>query len=69
MYNDDQSIKQFERIHARDRLIAEARHVADKNDLDLFGGHLRGEQSAQRIMSLLALATGAALAGFLLLAM
>lgn len=69
MYNDDQSIKQFERMHARDRMIEEARHVADNNDMNLFGGHLAGEQSAQLFMSAVAIAAVAALVGFFLLAM
>ena len=68
MYNDDQSIKQFEQAHARDRLKEEARHIADDDEALLLGGHLAGERESQRLMNVLALAVVAILAGMFLLA-
>jgi hypothetical protein len=62
MYNDDQSIKQFQLAHARDRLAEEARHVADNDDARLLGPHFSAEREGQRLMSVLALAAVALLA-------
>ena len=45
MYQDQDSIKVFERIHARDRLRELARHMGDASpsDVDLFESHARAE--------------------------
>jgi hypothetical protein len=61
MYTDDQSIKQFERMHARDRLAEEARHIGENDDAALLGGHLAGEREAQRLMRPIAMAAVAML--------
>lgn len=69
MYDDKQSIKTFELVHARDRLAEEARHLGEVDEARLLGGHLAGEREAQRLMTVVALAAVAALAAVLLYAM
>jgi hypothetical protein len=55
MYNDTQSAKLFDRMHARDRLAEEARHVGEVNNAQLYGAHIAGERKAQRLMSVFAI--------------
>jgi len=45
MYQDQDSIKIFERLHARDRAAELARKLGDapSNDLDIFAAHARVE--------------------------
>lgn len=46
MYQDQDSIKVFERMHARDRVKDLARHIGESSDeLDVFAGHSRAEES------------------------
>jgi len=52
MYDDNQSIKAFERMHARERLAEEERHVGEQDDAQLLVSHLAGERAAQRLMSM-----------------
>lgn len=68
MYEDRQSIKVFERIHARDRLAEEARHIHEADDARLLGPHLAGERIAQYLMIVVALAVVTALLGLAWLA-
>lgn len=47
MYTDDQSLQAFSRMHARERLIEQARHVGDPTDEpSLFWSHAAAERSA-----------------------
>ena len=45
MYQDQESIKVFEKVHARDRMRELARHVGESSSdsLDVFGAHARTE--------------------------
>lgn len=68
MYSDDQSIKAFERIHARDLLAEQARHIEDEDAREL-DGHLAGEREAQRLMVIVGFAVVATLLGVLMIAL
>ena len=46
MYQDNESIHQFERQHARDRLAEMARTLSDDPDTDLMTGHSATERRA-----------------------
>ncbi len=56
MYNDQQSLKVFQAMHARDVMVEEAHHIADRDKASLVGSHLFAEREGQRLMSVLALA-------------
>lgn len=56
MYQDTQSIKQFERRHALDRLIEEAHHIGDVDEARSLGAHLAAEREGQRVMVTVAIA-------------
>ena len=45
MYEDRTSIKVWDRQHARDRLVEQARHLQDEtsDDVDMFVAHARAE--------------------------
>ena len=66
MYQDDQSIKLFEQMHARDRLAEEARHLGEEDDAQMLGSHLAGEREAQRVMSIVSIVAIAVFLGLLL---
>lgn len=44
MYSDGESVKQFERQHARDRLAELARTLPDDPDTDLVSAHSAAER-------------------------
>ena len=70
MYQDQDSIKVFERLHARDRAKEFARRLGDDNnsdDLDIFGGHARAERREGRASIVLSFVTVAVLLGAFLL--
>jgi hypothetical protein len=69
MYDDNQSIKAFERMHARERLAEVERHVGEQDDAQLLVSHLAGERAAQRLMSVFAIAVVAVLLGLALYTM
>jgi type VI protein secretion system component VasF len=50
MYRDDESIRQFERQHARDVLIQRARNLADDADMDLVTGHQGVERKQDKLI-------------------
>lgn len=68
MYEDNQSIKAFERRRARERLAEEARHLGDDDEAETLGPHLAGEREAQRVMLVAALLAVAGLLGWALYA-
>ena len=52
MYTDDQAIRQFKRMHARDMMALEAHHIDEDHDADAVQGHLTArdlEESYVRI--------------------
>jgi hypothetical protein len=52
MYEDNESIKVFERQHARDRMAQLARNPAEDADLDLMTVHAAGSQHSLLIAAL-----------------
>lgn len=60
MYQDNESIKIFERQHARDRL-AELAHDSSHTDTDLMSAHCASEQIEERLFATIALAALVAL--------
>jgi hypothetical protein len=69
MYRDDDSIRQFERQHARDTLAKLARTLPDDPDTDLVSGHSaaeRKEASLSATLSVFAIAALIALIFFIL---
>lgn len=64
MYKDQESIKVFERVHARDRIRELARRgESSSNDLDPFGAYTRAERSEGKVSTFLSIAAVAALIG------
>jgi hypothetical protein len=63
MYQDQESIRAFERIHARDHLAELARHVGDdrSDDTDVFAGHARAERCNGIASTVLAIASAVTL--------
>lgn len=67
MYIDDDSVAIFARMHARDVLIEQARHVGDPvEDTSLFASHARAERSAGHMIAAVGLCVMALFAGMLL---
>ncbi len=58
----------FERDHARERLVIEARQLARNDDAEMLGAHLASTRAAQRVMRLVGLAAVAALVALAALA-
>lgn len=61
MYEDNESIKVFERQHARDRLAELAHDLSDQPDTDLMSAHCASEQAEGRLFATVALAALAVL--------
>jgi hypothetical protein len=66
MYQDNESIKQFERQHARDKLAELAHDLADGADTDLVTGHLAAERRGDKLSVARAIVRAAAVIGLLL---
>ncbi len=64
MYQDRDSIKVFERMHARDRMVAAAHHLGEPagDGYDAFGSHTRAEEKDGRIGIVLSVVLFGALA-------
>lgn len=65
MYQDRDSIKVFQRLHARDRMAESAHHLdhPSADGYDTFASHARAEASDGRVGIVLSVALFAALAG------
>jgi len=65
MYQDRDSIKVFERLHARDRMTELAHDLdhASSQDYDMFASHARAEAKDGSIAIVLSVALFAALVG------
>ena len=65
MYQDQDSIKVFQRLHARDRIAESAHHLdhSSGDGYDLFASHARAEVNDGRVGIVLSVAVLAALAG------
>jgi hypothetical protein len=66
MYQDQQSIKVFERQHARDRLAGLAHDLADAPDTDIMTAHTGIEALEWRPINVLAIIVVAVLVGIVL---
>jgi len=65
MYQDQESIKVFEKVHARDSMRELARHVGESSSdsLDVFGAHARTENQEGQIGTWFSIAIVAILIG------
>ena len=63
MYDDRDSIKAFERLHARDHLAQLAHHIGESAPDGLFGAHARSEARDGMLGIALSLAVVGALVG------
>jgi hypothetical protein len=67
MYQDNESIRQFEKQHARDTLRELARKLPDQPDTDLMTAHLAMERTKDRLSVRISLIAVAALTGLTVL--
>lgn len=61
MYEDNESIKVFERQHARDRLAELAHDLSDQPGTDFVSAHFASKQAEGRLFGTIALAALAVL--------